>query len=1203
MSTNHAIVPKGHGFYRAIKFVLLFGFIGMCNSSIAAINASKNFNMLAVKIDTSQYSITGKVIDESGAPLPGATVFISSSKWATSTNNNGDFKIGGMPAGNYEVFIRMLGFTSASKNIAITTRSVNFNVTLKTDAVALNEVKVTAKPDGNHARYLKMFSETFLGQSDNGRGSKILNPEVIRFFYDKNSGTLTARSVDFIKIENSSLGYKVNYLLNAFAFNQHDQTFSYDGKVFFEDMQSNNSEQQNRKKNRALAYDGSMQHFFKALFNGTVEEEGFKVYKIADSELTPNSSYNVSASASLRTRSTNVSRMSINSANLKPVKTDSLFKLVGVNKILKFPLLVKDGDTTRFYICYTRNGEPGRFLNSGAHLNIPVANAQISSIYQIINGNIILNRDGSLSPEQSLLLQGYWGWKRVGDMMPDDYEIDNSNSTKSTKVNIATLTEKIHLQTDRPWYLVGDTAWFKINITDAYNKPLADSKLCTIELIDGKKRVVESRRFQLNNGSAWGAIALRDSLVKKGNYLVRIYTNNSYKSSGPTFYRALRVLGTDAAITASIKVNRSPKSIAESLRIDFFPEGGNIINGVTSKIGIKAQAFGTAVNKLSGYVANDEGSRVAKFETNDLGIATFSFIPQKESKYWAIATLANGDEKRFALPEQLQSGIAMAVKPVGDKFAVYLNTANITGADKFKLLVKAQGNVVYQTEKLLTHDSDSIVVAKDDLPEGILLFSLTGFGNTVVNSRYVFNQSKKQQLDIGLILNKPSYKPYDKVDAKLLITDKNNNPVQGNFTVTVNNEADVAGPQNNNIITDLLTANAVNGAFKLNTTNDINTQTAATLNDILLTYKPTNMSEKSESSFLPDSALSTIKGQVTTIKGKPASLSMVGVFFTTGGPALTTIADINGKFSVNNVTVKNGTPYYIVSKDKNNNDLVVEVEQSQSFPVSDEAFADTLYNATESIDYMYNRITELKTKNFIGTALKEVTIKEKKAEPTLKEKLSRQSSNIGGRPDQTLSFIDLLDCTSPTLAECLAIKLRNVQVRFNDTTHKAYLYAIGRGNGEMAVYVDGVQRQDGITSLSSQSVASVEILKGANAVAYGLNSGNGVIVITTKSGDIDYWAYEQEHYKPGSTKMPGLRRYRFENGIDYPDEYHALKSTEGEKWRPTVYWNPNVTTDINGTANVDYLTSATPGKYIITIEGIDNNGRIAREVFKYTVTK
>jgi len=53
--------------------------------------------------------------------------------------------------------------------------------------------------------------------------------------------------------------------------------------------------------------------------------------------------------------------------------------------------------------------------------------------------------------------------------------------------------------------------------------------------------------------------------------------------------------------------------------------------------------------------------------------------------------------------------------------------------------------------------------------------------------------------------------------------------------------------------------------------------------------------------------------------------------------------------------------------------------------------------------------------------------------------------------------------------------------------------------------------------------------------------------------------------------------------------------------RSTIYWNPNVTTDKTGTASLEYFNADGRGTYRVTIEGIDKDGNLGRQVFRYNV--
>ena len=50
-----------------------------------------------------------------------------------------------------------------------------------------------------------------------------------------------------------------------------------------------------------------------------------------------------------------------------------------------------------------------------------------------------------------------------------------------------------------------------------------------------------------------------------------------------------------------------------------------------------------------------------------------------------------------------------------------------------------------------------------------------------------------------------------------------------------------------------------------------------------------------------------------------------------------------------------------------------------------------------------------------------------------------------------------------------------------------------------------------------------------------------------------------------------------------------------------LYWNPNIATDKNGNVSFEYFNAGSKGTYRVIIEGIDVDGNIARQVYRYKV--
>jgi TonB-linked SusC/RagA family outer membrane protein len=100
----------------------------------------------AAPAQAQQGAVAGQVLDGSNLePVVGAQVFLPGTELGALTNEEGRYRITGVPAGQREIRVRLLGYRSASQNVTIRageTTTTNFQ--LSVSAVALEEVVVTA---------------------------------------------------------------------------------------------------------------------------------------------------------------------------------------------------------------------------------------------------------------------------------------------------------------------------------------------------------------------------------------------------------------------------------------------------------------------------------------------------------------------------------------------------------------------------------------------------------------------------------------------------------------------------------------------------------------------------------------------------------------------------------------------------------------------------------------------------------------------------------------------------------------------------------------------------------------------------------------------------------------------------------------------------------------------------------------------------
>ena len=143
---------------------------------------------------------------------------------------------------------------------------------------------------------------------------------------------------------------------------------------------------------------------------------------------------------------------------------------------------------------------------------------------------------------------------------------------------------------------------------------------------DGK--VLTQRRLRPTaDGSAPGDLLLADTL-QEGFYQLRAYTNWMRNFSPDFFFtKTVRVYNPLA--------ERPAGQDTERVQLSFFPEGGDLVAGLTSQVGFKAlNQLGKGIG-VEGFIIEDARDTVASFQSGFAGMGRFMLTPKAGSRYVA----------------------------------------------------------------------------------------------------------------------------------------------------------------------------------------------------------------------------------------------------------------------------------------------------------------------------------------------------------------------------------------------------------------------------------------------------------------------------------------------------------------------------------------------------------------------------------------
>ena len=1197
-----------------------------------------------------QATITGKVVNHAnGKPVANATVFLNNTTTGTKTTAAGTFILKNLAAGKYDLVVSAAGFDARKQTI----NAGNSNLVIPAIDLLANAKKANTLTDAeknNYPRYLALFKQEFLGTSPAAKETKINNPEILDLQYDEKTSTLKASADNVLTITNTTLGYNIKYVLKDFILNNGaEKTSAFSGYAFFEKLKGSVKQEQEWQNHREEAYDGSLAHFLRSLIAGDLDRQGFKAQLLpANTERPADSVINAKLKKFIALSSDKAFRDSLNYW----VKKKNLPKTPG--GLLPRPLaktdLITGPDNNGLYTLSGKKGDIyvaySKYL---AFANIPPDKLSApentgNSLLRFNGQSVLFDTNGIISNPENVTIEGVWLGRRMADNLPADYQPQQSEAILPDTVLVKNLnqkiaaytgghTEKAYLHFDKPYYAAGDTIYFKAYVTDGARHELtAWSEVLNAELINSRGNIARAIKLQLTNGLGWGTFVLADTL-SGGNYHVRAYTNWMRNAGSDYFFDQAITIGSTSGTkvpeggSVAAKSKQAPVAVLNKSDVQFLPESGNLLAGVKTKIAVKAispDGFGT---EIKGIITDNENKPAGTFATTHSGMGVFDLNPAAGKTYKANITFADGSVTTMELPKASEEGYQVNI----DNSNTGVIKINVKGGKQSPLdkvtLVGQCGGVVYFSAKNIDAGKFNVTVSKKEFPTGVVQFTLFNANGLPLNERLVF-VNNNDQLNLDVATGQTAYVARHKVQVTIQAKNKLNQPVVGNFSVAVTDEAKVrvAEADENSILSKLLLASELRGYIEQPNYYfaNITDKTEADLDALMLTqgyhrfeWKQVLDNAPPRLTYQPEKALE-IAGMVKK-GGKPLANQKVTLFAKTQTSFFKdTLTDANGRFVFKNLVFADSTKFVVQAKVSRGQDNVVLTIDTPSVPAVSAmmtgkgslAGLNKAGNGDYEIDmsaYMQNSRQFNMEQQKYGInkhplLLKEVTVTDKKGQDTFEHS---QNLNGKGTADQVVTAEDLETLACGRLTECLRAKLTNIVFK-NGYMYVRKLSALDPLSAEefkdpMKIIIDGTMQEAGadlLDNISTSDVESVEVLDNMHSTAiYGTQGSAGLLVITLKRGRKINNYY---HYSPGVvTYMPRgfyLAKEFYSPRYDNPQTNQKMADL-----RSTIYWNPTIVTGPDGKASFDFFNADGKGTYRVVVEGIDAEGNLGRQVYRYKV--
>ena len=263
---------------------------------------------------------------------------------------------------------------------------------------------------------------------------------------------------------------------------------------------------------------------------------------------------------------------------------------------------------------------------------------------------------------------------------------------------------------------------------------------------------------------------------EKGEAMVKFTLPNELKTNDGLLNIMIKYQGQTESISRSVPI------ILNNINVQLFPEGGDLVNGLTSKVAFKAvNEFGKPAD-IEGVVIDSKGQELTAFASYHQGMGAFSLTPKANEQYTVKITKPANVTNSFIIRDAMDNGYALEVRKI-DKKQVYL-TVKSTLADKLYLVGNVRGHKYFSTSIDVKKGENQITIPTKFFPIGVAQFTLFDSKGIERAERLAF-VNKDKQINIEIETDKEKYLPREKVKMTIKVSDERGMPMPANLSISV----------------------------------------------------------------------------------------------------------------------------------------------------------------------------------------------------------------------------------------------------------------------------------------------------------------------------------------------------------------------------------------------------------------------------------
>ncbi len=758
--------------------------------------------------------------------------------------------------------------------------------------------------------------------------------------------------------------------------------------------------------------------------------------------------------------------------------------------------------------------------------------------------------------------------------------------------------QKIYLHFDRENYIAGETAWLKSYFYSDY-LPDTISTVLYVELLDRNAAIINRKTIPVLLSNASGHIELPDTL-STGFYTVRAYTPTMLNHDAAFVYnRSIFIYGKKN----NVAVNAG--TIAPMIRLEFFPEGGNLINGFTNTIAFKATNESGLPVSVTGSVKNEKNEELTTFSSYHDGMGMFELSPTANAKYYVTINGVEGN-KQYPLPVSTDKGIAVTIipHPQGNFFEVHQQKTDPAFQAAY-MIGQMQHHVVFKQNFAAGKDEIQGVINTEKLHSGILQITFFNKDGVPLAERLCFVNNKEYIQPAELVGDTVNFSARSKNRFSVVMKDT----VKASFSVSViDPEYSRLPVREENIFTGLLLTSDLKGfinnpAYYFSADND-SVKTALDL--VMMTngwrrFKWTELLQKqTPPANYKDPAYITLAGKITLRDSKrpfaDKSLLMMLITADSTRTIQMTKTDNDGAFRIDSMLFfgksklvfsdtrgrKNQYIDAILSVDSLTKPFLIPATLKKPFYISDPLLA--AQQTKMGLDY-----DDIQKAS--GLTLEGITLKVRKKSPIQELDEKYASGMFSGGDSKTIDLVNNKETEGyQNIFDYLQNRVSGLTVGTDGADYVVYYRQMvsvsSMGMIPMIMYLNEVETDvNVIATIPAAQIAMVKVY--SSFVGASGNGAGGVLAVYTKK-DADMADVMQ--------RTADLAIY---NGFSVTKEFYApnyaVDKTAGGKadQRITIDWRPSIfVNNVDPKIPFSFYNNDRTKSFKIVIEGMTNTGKL-----------